>query len=60
MEIMAKITVNIINNLRKPYSKYKIHPRIFPTAITDLVAAGCQRKKRKTKKKITKKTSAKT
>ncbi len=29
---MTKITVNMGNNLRKSYSKYESHPRMFATA----------------------------
>ncbi len=60
MQIMRKITVNMGNNLRKSYSKYESHARMFATARPDLVVAGRRQKKEKKKKKEEeKKTSAK-
>ena len=51
MRIMMKITVNMGNNLRKSYSKYESHARMFATARPDLVVAGQRRKKKKKEKK---------
>ncbi len=51
MRIMMKITVNMGNNLRKSYSKYESHARVFATARPDLVVAEQRRKKMKKKKK---------
>ncbi len=45
MRIMTKITVNMGNNLRKSYSKYESHAKMFPTTRPDLVIAGRRRKK---------------
>ncbi len=43
---MTKITVNMGNNLRKSYSKYESHARMFATARPDLVVAGLRQKKK--------------
>ncbi len=51
MRIMTKIIVNMGNNLRKSYSKYESHARMFATARSDLVVAGWGRKKKKKKEK---------
>ncbi len=40
MQTMMKINVNMGKNLRKSYSKYESHPRMFATARPDLVVAG--------------------
>ncbi len=47
MLIMRIITANMGNNLKKSYSKYENHPRMFATARSDLVLA---RRRRKTKR----------
>ncbi len=54
MQIMTKITVNMGNNLRKSYSKYESHPRMFATTKRDFVVAAWRRKKKekKTGKKL--------
>ena len=59
MQIMTKITVNMGNNLRKSYSKYESHARMFATARPDLVVGGRRRKKKKRKKKKEKKNQKK-
>ncbi len=59
MRIMTKITVNMGNNLRKSYSKYESHARMFATARPDLVVAEQRRKKKKKKKKKRKKNQKK-
>ncbi len=47
-----KITVNMGNNLRKSYSKYESHPRIFDTARPELVVAGGWRQEKKSEKNL--------
>ncbi len=56
MLIMRIITANMGNNLKKSYSKYENHPRMFATARSDLVLARRRRKKKKKGKKVRNKT----
>ncbi len=50
MRIMTKIIVNIGNNLKKSYSKYESHARMFATARPDLVVEKSGGRKKKQKK----------